>query len=545
MWVVAGGSSPIFGDYLGQDFRNAYAPGVSLQGSGQIVGLFEADGYYAGDITNYEAYENLSPVPLQNVLIDDFNGVPGALNPEVATDIEMAIAMAPGLKAVVVFESSTNSATWIDILDAMASSNQIKQFSSSWGFTTTDASADPNTAFDAIFQKMAAQGQSYFQASGDGDAWVSQIWVPADSPYVTSVGGTSLTMNGPGVSYASESVWNSGFGPPGWPITDNGYWGSGGGVSTVYPIPYWQQGVNMALNQGSVSNRNIPDVALTATNIFITANNGEIGSFFGTSCSAPLWAGFAALINEQAANSNLPPVGFLNPALYALGQGPNYGLCFHDITAGSNAFSGSPSNYFATPGYDLCTGWGTPSGSNLINALAGVYQPTITTPPASQTNFAGTNATFSVAATGFAPLFYQWQFDGTNISGATSTSLTVSNILQTNEGNFTVVVTNQWGSVTSVVASLTVEAGDAGCYLGRSGARHLWRSADISSIECDCECSRRFCLYSGARNGFARWHNKPVRRLYSDGYGRLQQRYEYCELRRFTCAAFDFGGQSN
>lgn len=452
----AGGSAPVAGDYMGQDFRNAYAPGVSLRGSGQMVGLFEADGYYAADITNYEDYNNSPAVPLQNVLIDGFSGAPGALNPEVATDIEMAIAMAPGLSAVVVFESSTNDSTWIDILDQMASSNQIKQFSSSWGYTTTNAGLDPNTSFDSIFQKMAAQGQSFFQASGDGDAWATPIWVPADSPYVTSVGGTSLTMTGPGVAYSAETVWNSGYGPPGWPIAGSGYWGSGGGVSGVYSIPYWQQGVSMALNQGSVSNRNIPDVAITATNIFITANNGQIGSYFGTSCSAPLWAGFAALVNEQAANSNKPAVGFLNPAIYALGQGQNYGLCFHDITTGSNTSGSSPSNFFAAPGYDLCTGWGTPAGSNLINILAGVYQPSITVEPESETNVTAGSVAFDVMAAGFAPLTYQWQLDGSNIAGATDTSLVVSNLVQSSAGSYSVIVNNQWGSIASSAAVLTV-----------------------------------------------------------------------------------------
>ena len=89
----------------------------------------------------------------------------------------------------------------------------------------------------------------------------------------------------------------------------------------------------------------------------------------GTSCAAPLWAGFAALVNQQATNTLKPPVGFLNPALYAIGKSPNYALAFHDTTTG-NSYSGiSPTNYPAVPGFDLCTGWGTPNGTNLINAL--------------------------------------------------------------------------------------------------------------------------------------------------------------------------------
>ena len=465
--AAAGGSSPITGDFIGQDFRNAYAPGVSLTGAGQKVGLFEADGYYAVDIQNYEAYAGQASVTLQNVLVDGFTGVPGALNPEVAADIEMVVAMAPGLSSVVVFEC-TNSVSgmsggtevqyWLDTLDRMASSNQIKQFSSSWGYVTVDPTQDPNTAFDAAFQQMAAQGQTFFQASGDGDAWATPIWVPADSPYVTSVGGTTLNMNGLGASFASETVWNSGYGPPGWPITANNYWGSGGGVSAVYPIPYWQTNVSMAANQGSMTSRNIPDIAMAATNIFITADNGEFGGYFGTSCSAPLWAGYNALINQQAANSNKAPVGFINPAIYALGGGPNYSLCFHDTTTGNNTSAASPTKFSATAGFDLCTGWGTPTGSNLINALAGVYQPTITTPPAGQTVGVGGSVTFTVSATGATPLSYQWQYYGANIASATLSSLTLANLVQTNAGNYTVIVTNQWGSVTSSIAALTVSS---------------------------------------------------------------------------------------
>ena len=91
---------------------------------------------------------------------------------------------------------------------------------------------------------------------------------------------------------------------------------------------------------------------------------------WGTSYAAPLWAGFAALVNEEAAANGQPPVGFLNPALYALGKSADYTNCFHDITVGNNATPSSGGLFPAVPGYDLCTGWGSPNGSNLIYALA-------------------------------------------------------------------------------------------------------------------------------------------------------------------------------
>jgi subtilase family serine protease len=367
--VSASGSQQPNGYYLGSDFRNAYAPGVSLTGAGQMVGLLELDGYYSNDIVSYETLAGLTNVPLINVDADNYTGPPGSGVDEVSLDIEMAIAMAPGLAAVVVFQAgqSTGVTGFDDILDSMAASNQIKQFSSSWGYT---GFPDPNTTTDGWLQKLAVQGQSFFQASGDGDAWVNPIWVPADSPYLTSVGGTSLTMNGSGASYSSEMVWNEGNlgSQNGWAPNGNGYWGSGGGASTVYSIPYWQQGISNSFNHASTTMRNIPDVALTAYEIWVIYGNGQSGAFGGTSCAAPLWAGFIALANQQAA-SNSTSVGFINPAIYALGQGSSYTSLFNDIITGNNINGQSQGLYSAVPGYDLCTGWGTPNGTGLINAL--------------------------------------------------------------------------------------------------------------------------------------------------------------------------------
>jgi Pro-kumamolisin, activation domain len=363
--VPASGSGPN-GSFMGNDFRTAYAPGVALEGAGQQVGLLEFDGYLKSDITNYERQAGLPNVPLQNVLVDSsFDGSPSSDDTEVCLDIEMAISMATNLAGVVVFEAGLNTGNFDSILASMSASNQIKQFSSSWG-----SGGRPDINADQIFTNMAVQGQSFFQASGDGDAWVNSIWVPAASPYVTSVGGTTLTMNGSGASYGSEKVWNLGYSPPAWSLNGNGYWGSGGGVSTDYSIPTWQQGIDMTTNQGSTTMRNIPDVALTAENIFVLANNGQSeSSVGGTSAAAPLWAGFTALVNQQAADLGKPAVGFLNPALYAIGKGPNYAAAFHDITNGDNFSAVSPADYPAVPGYDLCTGWGTPNGQNFINAL--------------------------------------------------------------------------------------------------------------------------------------------------------------------------------
>jgi subtilase family serine protease len=127
----------------------------------------------------------------------------------------------------------------------------------------------------------------------------------------------------------------------------------------------------MTANGGSTSFRNIPDVSLVADNVYVYYGNGRSAAFVGTSCSTPLWAGLTALINEQTTLAGRPPVGFVNPAIYVLGASAAYNSSFHDIASGNNTWSNSPNSFYAVAGYDLCTGWGTPGGQNLINALAG------------------------------------------------------------------------------------------------------------------------------------------------------------------------------
>src|SRR5262249_28428019 len=236
-----------------------------------------------------------------------------------------------------------------DIFNRMATDNFAKQMSCSFGYSPMPASTEQ------IFQQYAAQGQSMFVASGDGGAYPfnpGAISPQSEDPYLTIVGGTSLTTSGAGGPWQSETTWG----------------GSGGGTSTRWGIPSWQTGINMQNNLGSTTFRNIPDVAMLAdTVIFWVFKNGTLGTVGGTSASAPLWAGFTALVNQEAAKRGKPPVGFLNPAIYAIGKGPaaTYNAAFHDITTGNNH------KYNAVAGYDLSTGWGTPMGSNTINALVG------------------------------------------------------------------------------------------------------------------------------------------------------------------------------
>jgi hypothetical protein len=343
------------GLYLGSDFRNAYASCTALTGTGQSVGLVEFDGYTPADITQYENLAGIAPVPLQNVLLDGVTGTPNSTagNQECSLDIEMAAAMAPGLSNIVVYEGTVIN----DILNSMATANPLSnQLSTSWGY-----GPDANT--QQVLNQFAVQGQTYFDASGDSGAFTADPGDDRDSLNTTLVGGTILTMTGAGAAYSSETTWP----------------GSSGGILTNDTIPGFQVGVNMSTNGGSTTNRNAPDVALVATNVEIVQTNvgmggvltpGQIVGVVGTSISAPLWAGYMALINQQAASNGVGPVGFFNPVLYAIGQTPAlYASTFNDIkdNSGNGGFN-------AVAGYDLTTGWGTPQCA-LINQL-GTNSPT-------------------------------------------------------------------------------------------------------------------------------------------------------------------------
>jgi subtilase family serine protease len=219
----------------------------------------------------------------------------------------------------------------------------------SWGWTP----ADPST-LNPYFQKMAAQGQTFFAASGDSSTWSSrnEAW-PADNAYVVSVGGTDLTTTKAAGPWKSETAWAD----------------SGGGISPDrIAIPSWQKisGVITTANRGSKTYRNGPDVSANANFTFYTCADQTTclaNTYGGTSFAAPMWAGFIALANQQAAANGKSKVGFLDPTIYPQNVTSTYATDFHDITSGK---SGS---YSAVTGYDLVTGWGSPKAA-LITTLA-------------------------------------------------------------------------------------------------------------------------------------------------------------------------------
>lgn len=362
--IHATGSYPVGGLFMGNDFRHAFASDTSLNGSGQTVAVLEWNSFTPADISKYEAVAGL---PNVNVVEVRVNGVSQNLNNgdlEVPLDIEMVMSIAPGVSKIIVIHGNDYDSILTEASDPTQGEGLPLQIGCSI-FATASANT-PN-----ILARFAAQGQTFFYASGDIGAFPVEPspsgYIPGEGStdtqgYMVQCGGTELVMNGNGATYNSESVWS----------------GSSGGYQTPLSTPPFQQQINLASLGGSSVYRNLPDVAAPGDNILVFCSNGSgltTNDVLGTSCAAPLWAGFAALVNQQAQAQGKPSLGYANPAIYAVAQTSRYTACFHDITSGNNTNSRSPTLYFAAPGYDLCTGWGSPNGQSLINALTDMAGP--------------------------------------------------------------------------------------------------------------------------------------------------------------------------
>ena len=451
------GSGPS-ASFLGSDMRAAYYGATALTGAGQSLGLLE---YYGTDLTDLTTYftnaHQTNNVPVTLLSTDGTSTscvYPSCDDTEQTLDMTQAIGMAPGLSSLVMYIGSTDTA----IISAMTTHNPLPTtIGCSWGWTP----ADPST-LNPYFEKMAAQGQSFFAASGDSSTWSSrnEAW-PADNAYVVSVGGTDLVTASAGGSWKSETAWSD----------------SGGGVSPDgIAIPSWQKlaGVINSSNKGSTSLRNGPDVSANANFTFYvcadqsTCTANEYG---GTSFATPMWAAYIALVNQQLkANGDLT-TGFINPTIYAQNVTSVYATDFHDITSGT---SGS---YSAAVGYDLVTGWGSPNGTGLINALA----PTSTSPsftisasPGSVSVVQGNSGTSTITTTvsgGFdsaVALTASGQPTGVTVSfspssiaapGSGSSTMTLTVASTTATGTYTITISGTGGSTTqTTTVTLTVTA---------------------------------------------------------------------------------------
>ena len=366
------------------DFNKLYDSG-SL-GEGQTVGLLELDGYSSNDIALYASCFGGKNTQIQTIPIDGYNGAAGANAAEVELDMEMVLGLAPRLASLRVYEASISSLSAYNDAWARIVNDGTPVVSTSWVFCEQGAGvANEIQQENIFFQAAAAQGQTILAASGDlgatgcydpqtGSNTAPAVDDPASQPYVTGVGGTTLSINADN-TYQSEQVWNDRS------IQDGA---SGGGVSKVWAMPSWQQAPGVA-NAYSTGDREVPDVSMNAdpqTGYDVYCSVGGCGGggwriLGGTSAAAPVWAAMVALANETALKANGYNLGFLNPSLYAIAHGvggTSYASSFHDVVpvqggVNNNDYVGNSGTYPDSSMYDLATGLGSFSALNLTQSL--------------------------------------------------------------------------------------------------------------------------------------------------------------------------------
>jgi kumamolisin len=366
------GSGPMEG-LSPTDIASAYRFPEAAQGaSGQTLALLELEGYDPADVEFYRSFFGLGEFPIERIPVD--GGVetqteqqidPGS---EATLDIELLMAASPPGSRLLVYEGPNTPSGFLDIFNAMATDNRAQSISCSWGASEGDNDPGDLRALDQILQQMAAQGQSFFAAAGDNgafdDGFELSVDDPASQPYATGVGGTRLSLRADG-AYGGETVWNGGSVFAG---------AGGGGVSSVWRLPDYQLNLDAAASKAM---RNVPDVALNADpdtgySIYYV---GDWTVFGGTSAAAPLWAAFAAHVNQRREALGLAPLGFANPFIYRIGASERYNQDFHDIADGSNNLY-----YPALKAYDNAVGWGSLDGFGLLADLSAQAPP----PPKSE-----------------------------------------------------------------------------------------------------------------------------------------------------------------
>lgn len=374
------------------NLQGLYAAGD--QGQGQTVALFELNTFSASDLATYAACFGHSHTPIQVIPTGSSPVVTDSGAVETQLDAELLLSAAPQLGMLKVYETANDAA------DIMAQWAQIVQdatpvVSSSWGICEQFADSSMVTQENTLFTTAAAQGQSIIAASGDsGSAGcmfddishpsVLSASDPSSQPFVTGVGGTSLTIAGT-ASYGSETAWNT------QPNAANNGGASNGGISLYWSSPSWQNapGVSSSYSSGQLCNapagsicRETPDVSLNADPnkgymMYCTLAVAGCSSSQpwiiagGTSAAAPMWAAFTALANALSLRQGYFNLGFLNPLLYQIARNPaEYAADFHDVTTGNNDFSGvNHGLYPATRGYDMATGLGSYNAYALANTL--------------------------------------------------------------------------------------------------------------------------------------------------------------------------------
>jgi kumamolisin len=334
----------------------AYSFPTSVNGAGQCIAVIElGGGYNTSDLNTFFGNLGITPPQVTSVSVDGASnspsGGPGSADGEVELDLEVAGAVAPGAQLAAYFAPNTDQG-FIDAVNTAVHDDTLKPsiISISWGGPESSWTEQSRNALNSACEDASMMGVTVLVACGDdgADDGTSSPTVdfPASSPYVVACGGTTLELSG--ATIESETVWND--------LSSN-EGATGGGVSEIFALPSFQDNANVPKAPNGFVGRGVPDVAgdadpETGYNVIVDGQQSVIG---GTSAVAPLWAGLFALIN-QSLGAN---VGYVNPLLYTA----NAEATFHDITSGSNG------DYSAGPGWDACSGLGTPDGSALLGAL--------------------------------------------------------------------------------------------------------------------------------------------------------------------------------
>ena len=344
------------GSYTPPEVANAYQFPANASGAGQTIGIIElGGGYRQADLTAYFKSLGISAPHITAVSVDEGKNAPSnasSADGEVMLDIEVAASVAPGAKVAVYFAPNTDQG-FIDAITTAVhdTTNKPSVISISWGGSESTWTQQSLTALDAACQSAAALGITITVAAGDSGSTDggtgNNVDFPASSPHVLACGGTNLDASG--TTIVSEVVWNELASQEG---------ATGGGVSNVFALPPWQQNAHVPAPSGGAGGRGVPDVAGDADPAtgYTIRVDGETIVIGGTSAVAPLWAALVAVANQQLGTQ----VGFIQPAIYAA----RAASAFNDILTGNNGA------FQAGPGWDACTGLGSPIASKLIPLLA-------------------------------------------------------------------------------------------------------------------------------------------------------------------------------
>jgi kumamolisin len=436
------------------DILAAYNVPSNLDGTGQTIAIIMDATPLSSDLSAFWQAAGIDEIPA-TYTVTSIGGGPTSTSQttsagEVSLDTEWSTGMAPGAQLSIYAIPTLSLANLKAACTQIMNDGVAKVVSYSAGAPEISYSASSVQGNRQVFAQMAVAGITMLVSSGDSGSNPNtggtkgynasnalSVGYPASDPNVTAVGGTTPSFDANWVE-TQEVVWSQ-IGT----VSTNPL-ASGGGVSAIFSRPSWQVGPGVP----SGTMRCVPDVAAMSsastttgyTGAFVVLNGQQTG-LVGTSLASPTWAGMVALINQARANAGLPSLGLLNRWIYTL-IGSS---AFNDILIGNNGA------YYAGPGYDLCTGIGSPNIAKLINQID--EEITYIGPPINPVN-SGSLVSMSATAQ-VVPATYQWQHAGVNIPGATSSTYTIAEAGAADNGQYTVVVTNSLGTFSYNLGTLT------------------------------------------------------------------------------------------